>query len=51
MNDDIPHPRDVFDLDGQAAAEEAFVHALDRGRLHHAWLLAGPEGAGKATFA
>ncbi len=51
MSEEIPHPRDVFDLDGQVAAEEAFVHALDRGRLHHAWLLAGPEGSGKATFA
>ena len=25
--------------------------ALDAGRLHHAWLLAGPEGIGKALFA
>ena len=24
---------------------------LERGRLHHAWLLIGPEGVGKATFA
>jgi DNA polymerase-3 subunit delta' len=51
VSDDIPHPRDVFDLDGQHAAEEAFLHAIDRGRLHHAWLLAGTEGSGKATFA
>ncbi len=33
------------------AAERAFVDARDRGRLHHAWLLCGPEGIGKATFA
>ena len=51
MSQDIAHPRDVFDLDGQAGAEAAFLHALERGRLHHAWLLAGPEGVGKATFA
>ena len=29
----------------------AFRAALDAGRLHHAWLLAGPEGVGKALFA
>jgi DNA polymerase-3 subunit delta' len=31
--------------------ETAFLAALERGRLHHAWLLTGPEGVGKATFA
>lgn len=46
-----PHPRDVFAIDGVEAAELAFLDALDRGRLHHAWLLTGPEGVGKATFA
>lgn len=45
------HPRDVYDLEGQSAAEAAFLDALDRGRLHHAWLLTGPEGVGKATLA
>lgn len=45
------HPRDVYQLDGQSAAEAAFLDALDRGRLHHAWLLTGPEGVGKATLA
>lgn len=29
----------------------AFESALARGRLHHAWLLTGPEGLGKASFA
>ena len=46
-----PHPRDVYDLEGQAIAEAAFIDALTRGRLHHAWLLTGPEGVGKATLA
>jgi DNA polymerase-3 subunit delta' len=46
-----PHPRDVFDLMGAQGPEAAFQSALDRGRLHHAWLLTGPEGVGKATFA
>lgn len=45
------HPRDTFDLDGAGAQEAAFLDALDRGRLHHAWLLTGPEGIGKASFA
>lgn len=45
------HPRDVYQLEGQSAAEAAFLDALDRGRLHHAWLLTGPEGVGKATLA
>ncbi|PHY21512.1 DNA polymerase III subunit delta' [Caulobacter sp. BP25] len=45
------HPRDVYRLEGQAAAEAAFLDALERGRLHHAWLLTGPEGVGKATLA
>ncbi len=29
----------------------AFEDALARGRLHHAWMLTGPEGVGKAGFA
>ncbi|RAK68892.1 DNA polymerase III subunit delta' [Phenylobacterium kunshanense] len=48
---EVPHPRDVHDLSGQEAAEVAFEAARARGRLHHAWLLTGPEGVGKATFA
>ena len=45
------HPRDRFDLIPSPEAETAFVDAMDRGRLHHAWLVCGPEGLGKATFA
>jgi DNA polymerase-3 subunit delta' len=48
---EVPHPRDVFQLQGHEAAEEAFEASRARGRLHHAWLLTGPEGVGKATFA
>jgi DNA polymerase-3 subunit delta' len=48
---EIPHPREVFDLVGHEAPEAAFEDARARGRLHHAWLLTGPEGVGKATFA
>ncbi|WP_428149141.1 DNA polymerase III subunit delta' [Brevundimonas sp.] len=45
------HPRDRFDLVPSPEAETAFLDALDRGRLHHAWMVCGPEGLGKATFA
>lgn len=38
-------------LVGHRAAQEAFLAAATSGALHHAWLLAGPEGVGKATFA
>ena len=36
---------------GQEKAIEAFSSAWASGRLHHAWLLAGPRGVGKASFA
>jgi DNA polymerase-3 subunit delta' len=48
---DIPRPRDSYRLEGEERPERAFLDALARGRLHHAWLLVGPEGVGKATFA
>jgi DNA polymerase-3 subunit delta' len=51
MTIEPPHPREVFDYAGGVAAEAEFLSALSRGRLHHAWLLTGPQGGGKATFA
>ena len=36
---------------GQDRAVETFRTAWNRGALHHAWLLAGPRGVGKARFA
>lgn len=48
---EIIHPRDAVSADGLEGPETAFLQALERGRLHHAWLLTGPEGVGKATFA
>jgi DNA polymerase III subunit delta' len=38
-------------LYGHDSAVAAFRDALDSGRLHHAWLVSGPEGVGKALFA
>ncbi len=45
------HPRDTSRLIGQGAAEAAFLDAFNAGKLHHAWLLTGPRGVGKATLA
>lgn len=36
---------------GHDAAVEQFRRAWDSRALHHAWLIAGPRGVGKATFA
>lgn len=44
-------PRERYDLFGHEAAETAFAQAWDSGRLHHAWMIAGPRGVGKASFA
>ncbi len=46
-----PHPRDTRTLFGQSTAEAAFLEAFQAGRLHHAWMVQGPRGTGKATLA
>ena len=46
-----PHPRETIRLYGHAAAEAEFLQAYNSGRLHHGWLLTGPQGLGKATLA
>ena len=60
MSDDVPqpdriegalHPRETPRLIGQDAAQTAFLNAFNAGKLHHAWLLTGPRGVGKATLA
>ena len=45
------HPRFTEMLSGHAAAEETFLRAFNAGALHHAWLVTGERGIGKATFA
>ncbi len=47
----LPDPRANPILLGHEAAESALDTALSGGRLHHAWLITGPEGIGKATLA
>lgn len=49
--DGAPHPRLATQILGQAAAEQGFLEAFNAQRLHHAWLLTGPPGIGKATLA
>jgi DNA polymerase III subunit delta' len=49
--EDFPHPRQTRVLFGHAAAEQGLAEAFASGRMHHGWLLAGPEGIGKATLA
>ena len=44
-------PRETSVLFGHAAAEANFMQAMAAGRTHHAWLLTGPAGVGKATLA
>lgn len=61
MNDDIapqsdcvegaPHPRETTQLLGQDKAQADFLTAFNSSRLHHAWLITGPRGVGKATLA
>ncbi len=46
-----PHPRETRRLFGQEIAEQGFLAAWEDKRLHHAWLLRGPRGIGKATLA
>ena len=46
-----PHPRKTTTLFGQAQAEADFLDAFTSHRLHHAWLITGPRGVGKATLA
>lgn len=49
--DDAPHPRHAPRVFGHAAAEADLLDALANHRLHHAWLITGPQGIGKATLA
>jgi DNA polymerase-3 subunit delta' len=46
-----PEPRANPDLFGHDHAAQALADAAGTGRLHHAWLLTGPKGVGKATLA
>src|SRR5436190_13558428 len=46
-----PAPEEQPAWFGNSAAETALLDAYRSGRMHHAWLLGGPKGIGKATLA
>lgn len=46
-----PHPRERQVLVGHRDAERTLLEAYRGPRMHHAWLIGGPEGIGKATLA
>jgi DNA polymerase-3 subunit delta' len=46
-----PEPRANPLLLGHSEAEATILDAIRAGRMHHAWLITGPEGVGKATLA
>ncbi|MFS4439175.1 DNA polymerase III subunit delta' [Paracoccaceae bacterium GXU_MW_L88] len=48
---DAPHPSETKTLFGQDGPRETLFSAIGSGRLHHAWLITGPRGTGKATLA
>jgi DNA polymerase-3 subunit delta' len=47
----VPEPRANPILLGHPEAEATILDAISAGRMHHAWLITGPEGVGKATLA
>lgn len=49
--DIILEPRKAKYVVGAENLQRAFLDALAQGKLHHAWLIGGPESCGKATFA
>lgn len=48
--ENVPHPRFAPQIFGQHAAIGEFIHAA-QGNLHHAWLITGQNGIGKASLA
>ena len=50
MTEGAKHPSEALKVIGHQDAENVFIDALNEGRLHHAWMITGPKGIGKATF-
>jgi DNA polymerase-3 subunit delta' len=46
-----PGPWSAVDLFGHGEAEAQMLHAYQSGRMPHAFMISGPRGIGKATFA
>ena len=49
--DGLPDPAETFDLIGHDETLNLLANHFASGRMHHAWLLSGPKGIGKATTA
>tara|TARA_B100000686_G_scaffold54889_1_gene59146 strand:+ start:2461 stop:3576 length:1116 start_codon:yes stop_codon:yes gene_type:complete len=47
----ILHPRKTKALIGHNEQIKTFIDTFENNKLHHSWLLEGPAGLGKATFA
>lgn len=48
---DTPHPRDAQGVMGHQRAVDDILAAINSDRVHHAWMITGPKGIGKATLA
>ena len=46
-----PHPKLTETLYGHEYQEKEFIDCYNSNKLHHGWLITGPEGIGKATLA
>lgn len=46
----LPPPKENSLLLGHSDAEHQILDAWNSGRMHHAWLITGPRGIGKATL-
>lgn len=49
--DEARHPAQTEFLCGHQAAEQTLLQASNGGKMHHAWMITGPTGIGKATLA
>ena len=49
--EEFPHPRHTKILYGHEAAQARLAENLTSARMHHAWLICGAKGIGKATLA
>ena len=47
----IPTPSESMELLGHGSQLDKLAESYRAGRLHHAWLISGPRGVGKATLA
>ena len=47
----VPHPRTNKNFYGHFTPKNIFLESFKKDKIHHAWLIHGPKGVGKATFA